>query len=118
MMRASRESGVPPPSRRRAPAVPARPADSLSGGVAADDDDTGPGLRAKREVADEGLPARSRIVSPYEAASIAAWRSVYAHPLAQTVRVAASIREASGERQTRTHTTHTSPFDQRTTSCV
>src|SRR5918993_2324256 len=33
-------------------------------------------------------PARSRIVSPGCAASMAGWRFVYMHPLAQTVRVA------------------------------
>ena len=43
-------------------------------------------------------PARSRMVSPYEAASMAAWGSVYAHPLAQTVSVAALSPRSDGER--------------------
>jgi hypothetical protein len=38
-------------------------------------------------------PARRRIVSPGAAASIAAWGSLYEHPLAQTDRVAADAIE-------------------------
>src|SRR5262245_19796358 len=44
------------------------------------------------------------MVSPNDAASMAAWRSVYMQPLAQTVRVAASARDAISDRDNRKQT--------------
>src|SRR5688572_8690028 len=44
-------------------------------------------------------PARNRMVSPATAASIAACSDVWLHPLAHTVRVAASAADAQARKQ-------------------